>query len=142
MTQTVIDGTPSTRMYCTTQCDWSSSSMLNSTITPAVIKGQKEYHQNWLAALKEWIDGHPDDFTTPSTGSETPKPPNSPQPTETPVVRNEKLPERSVAPIDPQAVDTASAIHKSTDITQNQPMMIILLVCLLSLALDVYLVSK
>jgi hypothetical protein len=112
--------------------------MLKSTITPAVIKGQKEYHQNWLAALKEWIDNHPDDFTTPSTGSDTPKA----LPPPTPVVSEKKVPERSVAPIDPQAVDTVTAIHQSTDITQNQPMMIILLVCLLSLVLNVYLVSK
>jgi hypothetical protein len=116
--------------------------MLKSTITPAVIKGQKEYHQNWLAALKEWIDNHPDDFTTPSTGSDTPKATKSSLPPPTPVVSEKKVPERSVAPIDPQAVDTVTAIHQSTDITQNQPMMIILLVCLLSLVLNVYLVSK
>lgn len=119
--------------------------MLKSTITPAVIKGQKEYHQNWLAALKEWIDNHPEDFTSPSTGSETPKATKSSQPAQpaaAPAVSEKKVPERSVAPIDSHAVDTASAIHLSTDITQNQPMMIILLVCLLSLALNVYLVSK
>jgi hypothetical protein len=49
-------------MYCTTQCDWSSSSWLKSTITPAVIKGQKEHHQQLVAKIKGWIKDHPDEF--------------------------------------------------------------------------------
>jgi hypothetical protein len=129
--------------------------MLKSTITPAVIKGQKEYHQSWLSALKEWIDDHPEDFKTAapakstesSDKSETPKSKSSGQTAFGDKVipldaKSDVIPERSNAPIDTQVVAPASAIHESTDITKNQPMMIILLVCALSLALNVYLVSK
>jgi hypothetical protein len=124
--------------------------MLKSTITPAVIKGQKEYHQSWLGALKEWIDSHPEDFksSTPSAKSEKPKPTSTGQTANGAKVvgldskKDAGPPERSNAPIDTHVVDPASAIHQSTDITKNQPMMAILLVCLLSLALNAYLVTK
>lgn len=129
--------------------------MLKSTITPAVIKGQKEYHQSWLGALKEWIDAHPEDFksTSPSNSagsSGKAEKPESNTPRQTAngakVVpldsKSDVIPERSTAPIDTHVVDPASAIQESTDITKNQPMMAILLVCLLSIALNVYLVSK
>jgi hypothetical protein len=150
LTRTVENGTPSTRMYCTTQCDWSASSMLKSTITPAVIKGQKEYHQSWLSALKEWIDAHPEDFKSTGNNStdSSEKPKSTPNQTANgaKVVpldsKSDVIPERSTAPIDTHVVAPASAIHESTDITKNQPMMAILLVCLLSIALNVYLVSK
>lgn len=49
-------------MYCTTQTDWSSSSLLKSTITPAVIKGQKSYHQRLTRKIREWVRSHPEDF--------------------------------------------------------------------------------
>ena len=49
-------------MYCTTQTDWSSSSFLKSTITPAVIKGQKSYHQRLTAKIREWVKVHPSEF--------------------------------------------------------------------------------
>lgn len=126
--------------------------MLKSTITPAVVKGQKEYHQSWLGALKEWIDNHPEDFKTaeksePSAHSDKPKStPRTQTATGAKVVdldaKTDVTPERSTAPIDAHAIDPASAIHESTDITKNQPMMAIILVLLLSLALNVYLVSK
>ncbi|WVR08380.1 hypothetical protein IAU60_005435 [Kwoniella sp. DSM 27419] len=54
---------PATRMYCTTQCDWSSGSWLKSTITPAVIKGQKEHHQQLTKKIREWIKARPDEFS-------------------------------------------------------------------------------
>jgi hypothetical protein len=127
--------------------------MLKSTITPAVIKGQKEYHQSWLSALKEWIDAHPEDFkstgnTSNDSSEKTEKSKSTPRQTATgtKVVhldsKSDVIPERSTAPIDTHVVAPASAIHESTDITKNQPMMAILLVCLLSIALNVYLVSK
>jgi len=128
--------------------------MLKSTITPAVIKGQKEYHQSWLGALKEWIDAHPEDFKSAGGGnassSEKAEKPKSNQPRQTATgakvvpldSKSDVIPERSTAPIDTHVVDPASAIQESTDITKNQPMMAILLVCLLSIALNVYLVSK
>lgn len=49
-------------MYCTTQCDWSSGSWLKSTITPAVIKGQKEHHQQLVGKIRKHIKAHPADF--------------------------------------------------------------------------------
>jgi len=49
-------------MYCTTQCDWSSGSWLKGTITPAVIKGQKEHHQQLTKKIRSHIKSHPDDF--------------------------------------------------------------------------------
>lgn len=127
--------------------------MLKSTITPAVIKGQKEYHQSWLSALKEWINDHPDDFQSKSTSSSDRSEKSKPDsPKQTTNAHGDKvipldsktdvIPERSNAPIDTQVVAPASAIHESTDITKNQPMMIMLLVCMLSIALNVYLVSK
>lgn len=38
--------------------------MLKGAITPAVIKGQKEYHAKLVKAVKDWIARHPDDFGT------------------------------------------------------------------------------
>jgi hypothetical protein len=129
--------------------------MLKSTITPAVIKGQKEYHQSWLSALKEWIDAHPEDFKStginhPTGSSDKVEKPKSNSASQTangakviPLdTKSDVIPERSNVPIDTHVVAPASAIHESTDITKNQPMMAILLVCLLSIALNVYLVSK
>lgn len=55
-------------MFCTTQCDWSSSSWLKSTITPAVIKGQKEYHTQLAHKIRTWIKEHPEDFPTEDNG--------------------------------------------------------------------------
>jgi hypothetical protein len=49
-------------MYCTSQCDWSSFSMLKSTITPAVIKGQKTYHEKLAKGIRHWIHTHPEDY--------------------------------------------------------------------------------
>ncbi|WWC89636.1 uncharacterized protein L201_004561 [Kwoniella dendrophila CBS 6074] len=51
-----------TKIHCTTQVDWSASSMLKSTITPAVIKGQKEHHRQLLEFMTNWVKQHPDDF--------------------------------------------------------------------------------
>jgi len=49
-------------MHCTTQCDWSSGSWLKGTITPAVIKGQKEHHQQLTKKIRQHIKSHPEDF--------------------------------------------------------------------------------
>lgn len=62
LTQASLKDKPATRMYCTTQCDWSSGSWLKGTITPAVIKGQKEHHQQLLAKIHKYITAHPDEF--------------------------------------------------------------------------------
>ncbi|WVQ98399.1 hypothetical protein IAU59_005522 [Kwoniella sp. CBS 9459] len=64
LTHAERNGRPATRMYCTTQCDWSASSWLKSTITPAVIKGQKGYHQKLAKKIREWVKDHPDEFGT------------------------------------------------------------------------------
>ena len=55
-------GRQGTRIYCTTQCDWSSSSWLKGAITPAVIKGQKEHHQQLTKKIRTWISEHPQDY--------------------------------------------------------------------------------
>lgn len=44
--------------------------MLKSTITPAVIKGQKEYHQKLVQNVKKWIKSHPADFGGNGAGAE------------------------------------------------------------------------
>ena len=152
-----MDGAPATRMYCTTQCDWSASSMLKSTITPAVIKGQKEYHQSWLAAIKEWIEDHPDDFVSKSSngngnGKARPRPtPRSSSSTTS--VRfastgneKEKRPTfpngkraSSRAPIDTTVVPKATLQHQVTEIANNQLAMGMMVVCVFSLALNLYL---
>ncbi|KAK4688963.1 hypothetical protein P7C73_g1141, partial [Tremellales sp. Uapishka_1] len=62
LTHTELNGKKATRMYCTTQCDWSASSWLKSTITPAVIKGQKEYHQELNRKIRSWVKVHPNEF--------------------------------------------------------------------------------
>lgn len=36
--------------------------MLKSTITPAVIKGQKEYYVKLGSTIRDWIRDHPEDF--------------------------------------------------------------------------------
>ncbi|WVW82656.1 hypothetical protein I302_104667 [Kwoniella bestiolae CBS 10118] len=62
LTHDILHHKQATRIHCTTQVDWSSSSLLKGTITPAVIKGQKEHHQQLVQAITEWVKGHPDDF--------------------------------------------------------------------------------
>lgn len=62
LTHAIENDKPATRMFCTSQCDWSSFSMLKSTITPAVIKGQKAYHEKLAKSIRGWIESHPDDF--------------------------------------------------------------------------------
>ncbi len=49
-------------MLCTTQCDWASSSWLKGTITPAVIKGQKEHHQQLSKKIRSWVRDHSKEF--------------------------------------------------------------------------------
>ena len=53
-----MDGKPAARMHCTTECDWESSSWLKGTITPAVIKGQREHHKQLARKVSEWIQAH------------------------------------------------------------------------------------
>lgn len=62
LTHTGLHGKQATRMYCTSQCDWSSFSMLKSTITPAVIKGQKSYYANLAKSIRHWVKTHPQDY--------------------------------------------------------------------------------
>ncbi|WVQ69663.1 uncharacterized protein L199_007883 [Kwoniella botswanensis] len=63
LTHDILHHKQATRIHCTTQVDWSSSSILKGTITPAVIKGQKEHHQQLIRAITEWVKAHPDEFT-------------------------------------------------------------------------------
>jgi len=65
LTHDDIKGRPATRIYCTTQCDWISSSWLKGKIGPAVIKGQREYHQKLMVKIRQWIKEHPDEFGKP-----------------------------------------------------------------------------
>jgi hypothetical protein len=120
--------------------------MLKGTITPAVIKGQKEYHQAWLGAIRDWIKAHPDDFSSPTSegdGSSKPEMKSESDDDQADLdLKRARSPDRSNAPIDSHVVAPATAMHESTDITKNQPMMMILLVCVLSLMLNVYLVTK
>lgn len=68
LSKTILRGKPATRMYCTTQCDWSSGSWLKSTITPAVIKGQKEHHQQLTKKIRGHVKAHPDEFGVSTAG--------------------------------------------------------------------------
>ena len=52
-------------MHCTTECQWSSSSWLQKTITPAVIKGQQQYHEQLGAKIEEWARVHPHETAAP-----------------------------------------------------------------------------
>ena len=155
LTHAIVDGAPATRMYCTTQCDWSASSMLKSTITPAVIKGQKEYHQVWLAALKEWIQDHPDDFPSdspPRSGTGTrPKATSKLSSASTKSVKmagkdtRPSVPDKrgsSVAPVDPDVVPKATLAQQITEIANNQVMMGIMVLCALSLTFNLYLLNR
>ncbi|OCF71452.1 hypothetical protein I204_07510 [Kwoniella mangroviensis CBS 8886] len=63
LTHDILHHKQATRIHCTTQVDWSSSSILKGTITPAVIKGQKEHHQQLIRAITEWVKARPDEFT-------------------------------------------------------------------------------
>lgn len=62
ITHSPVRGRPGSQLFCTTQCDWLASSWLKSTITPATMSGQREYHQKLLKAIKKWIKAHPKDF--------------------------------------------------------------------------------
>ncbi|WWC69066.1 uncharacterized protein I206_103002 [Kwoniella pini CBS 10737] len=62
LTHDSLNNKQATRIHCTTQVDWSSSSLLKGTITPAVIKGQKEHHQQLIKGMTEWVKSHPGDF--------------------------------------------------------------------------------
>lgn len=58
LTHTDMNGKDASRMHCTTECDWESSSWLKSTITPAVIKGQREHHKQLAKKISGWIQAH------------------------------------------------------------------------------------
>lgn len=110
--------------------------MLKSTITPAVIKGQKEYHQKLLAAVLEWIKAHPDDFETQSAEPE----PEASSTDEKTINGDEKV-ER------PELAGTEVAVEKGTmeqltEIPGNQAMSWITILCALSLALNLYLLTR
>ncbi|ORX38733.1 hypothetical protein BD324DRAFT_622133 [Kockovaella imperatae] len=58
LTHAEVHHKPGSRMYVTTECDWSSSSWLKGTITPAVIKGQRSHHEQLAKKVNEWIKSH------------------------------------------------------------------------------------
>lgn len=68
ITHAAAKGRPGSRLVCTTQCDWSSSSWLKGTITPAVIKGQKEHHQQLVKKIRRWIKDHPENYPLDNDG--------------------------------------------------------------------------
>jgi hypothetical protein len=71
-------------MYSTTQCDWTASSYLQKYITPAVVKGQKEYHQDITRKMRAWIASHPEDFGVVHGIEDIPPTPSSPSSTDQP----------------------------------------------------------
>ncbi|KAK8870125.1 hypothetical protein IAR55_000695 [Kwoniella newhampshirensis] len=62
LTHDILHGQSATRIHCTTQVDWTASSMLKSAITPAVIKGQKEHHRQLVHSVRDWVKAHREDF--------------------------------------------------------------------------------
>jgi hypothetical protein len=150
LTRAVVDGAPATRMYCTTQCDWSASSMLKSTITPAVIKGQKEYHQKWLSTLKEWIDAHPTDFESESDDSNTTKTDTArpvavaavPVKKEVDAPVSKGLSEKPRSSVETKVVEESTVADQIVTMVDSQIMLTIMIVCAMSLALNVYLLTK
>lgn len=131
------DTTPATRLYCTTQCDWSSSSMLKGTITPAVIKGQKEYHEKLVSAIKDWIKVHPDDFQTAagSKGGEVQEEKTG----ETEGNVPEKSPDGARTQV---AQQQKGAMELLGEIPENPIMLWITIVCGMSLALNIFLLGR
>lgn len=119
--------------------------MLKSTITPAVIKGQKEYHQKWLSALKEWIDDHPDDFTTPAAiKAPAADAPDTTKPA--PVSAKQETLSQST-PKPPMSVDTkvappASLAHRITGFADDQVILALVGLCVLSMTLNYYLLTR
>jgi hypothetical protein len=124
--------------------------MLKSTITPAVIKGQKEYHQKWLAALKEWIDAHPDDFEAPvaseaAGGDTTPKTTPKADPTE----KVNKAPIKEVSAksetstkTEVDSGPTLSIAQRVTGVADDQMILTLAITCLLSMVLNYYLLTR
>lgn len=124
--------------------------MLKSTITPAVIKGQKEYHQKWLSALKEWIDAHPTDFESESDDSNTDKT-DTVRPVAVAAVPVKKevdapvsngLSEKSRASVETKVVEETTVADQIVNMVDSQIMLTIMIVCAMSLALNVYLLTK
>lgn len=120
--------------------------MLKSTITPAVIKGQKEYHVQLLAAVKAWVKAHPDDFETqapaaPTTGGGAGK--------EVEKVNGEKAAVSSSSNEKEGVQDDGAEvmIQKGTmenlsEIPGNSAMSLITILCALSLALNLFLLTR
>lgn len=112
--------------------------MLKSTITPAVIKGQKEYHVKLVDAVNDWIADHPDEFQTGSAeagksevagaggekGGGTVKTRDK-----TDIAKSETMEEKSI-------------IDQLAEIPGNQAMVYITLALVLSLLLNFYLLSR
>jgi len=132
------DTTPATRLYCTTQCDWSASSMLKSTITPAVIKGQKEYHVKLVDAVNDWIADHPDDFQTGSAAAGESEKAGKGEKSGGTVKTREKA-DRSETE---SSIEEKSIIDQLAEIPGNQAMVYITLALVLSLLLNFYLLSR
>ncbi|OCF38519.1 hypothetical protein I317_07700 [Kwoniella heveanensis CBS 569] len=129
-------GRPATRMYCTTQCDWSASSWLKGTITPAVIKGQKEYHQKLAKKVRDWIKARPEEFGT--------KEEHLPSEGELEKVTAEEAPKDTTTHI--QGTVGTAVVTKHTpwfdhamEIPQNPVMVIVTGLCVTLLIINLYL---
>lgn len=117
--------------------------MLKSTITPAVIKGQKEYHQALLSAVKEWIKAHPGDFEAQPSAEAGQEDGSAPVPSgEKGAAPGEKGAEAGAGAGGEVMTETKGTVEQLTEIPANQAMSWITILCALSLALNLYLLGR
>ncbi|WWD18868.1 hypothetical protein CI109_103323 [Kwoniella shandongensis] len=118
-----IAGAPATRILSTTQVDWTGSSMLKSAITPAVIRGQKEHHEQLVSATLDWIDSHREDFGKSSEERLEPE-----------IVPVGEGPVTSTVPL--SATSDKTLVDHASDIPGNPIMIAISLLCAILLYLQ------
>jgi hypothetical protein len=121
--------------------------MLKSTITPAVIKGQKEYHQALLSAVKEWIKAHPEDFEAQPSAEAGQEDGSAPVPSGekgavTTRDKGEKGAGAGAGAGGEVMTESKGTVEQLTEIPANQAMSWITILCALSLALNLYLLGR
>ncbi|WRT66048.1 uncharacterized protein IL334_003000 [Kwoniella shivajii] len=123
LSHTELNGNPATRIHSTTQVNWSGSSFLKSTITPAVIKGQKEHYRQVVDTALQWINSHREDFgKSPEEKVET---------------EGIKESQQSVS-VEPIISAEKSLVDHAADIPSNPIMIAISALCALLLFLQLY----
>jgi hypothetical protein len=116
--------------------------MLKSTITPAVIKGQKEYHQALLSAVKEWIKAHPEDFEAQPSTEAGQEDGSAPVPSGEKGAAATATGEKGAGAVGEVMTESKGTVEQLTEIPANQAMSWITILCALSLALNLYLLGR